>query len=139
MNIKEVISSYNDLNMSLKQIGDIYGKSKSTVQRLVAKEGYILNKNTGKYVKENEELEREELEQQLIEDGEFVAFRLQDGTNNFEQHTEKFVNRTYSIPEKFDRALKVKSAIEGVTVSDILREILQKNIEQKYFDLVKDV
>jgi len=134
MNILEVINKYNNENMSLKEIGLIFGKSKSTVQRLIAKEGYVLNKDLGKYVKENEELEH-----QLIEDSEFVAFRLQDGTNNFEQHIQKFVSRTYSIPEQFDRALKVKSAIEGLTVSDILRDILQKNIEQKYFDLVKDV
>lgn len=135
MNIKEVIKMYNNDNMSLKEIGVQFCKSKSTVQRLIAKEGYVLDKNTGKYIN----LVSNDEETELLENSEVVAFALADGTNNFEEHKEKFVTRTYSIPEQFDRALKVKSAIEGITVSDILRDILQKNIEQKYFDLVKDV
>ena len=49
INIQELVSMYNEENKSLQEIGDIIGRSRSTVQKMFSKNGYKLNKSIGKY------------------------------------------------------------------------------------------
>jgi IS30 family transposase len=121
---EKVAEMYNN-GMSLTKIGESIGTSKSTVQRKLAKNGYILNKTTKKY--ENN-----------------VSFETIDTKNTVSQKSnisnetiknENIVNRTYAISEKIDRAIKIKSAIEGKKPIDIVREALESYIESKYFDM----
>jgi predicted DNA-binding protein YlxM (UPF0122 family) len=133
MEIVDVIRMYNEEGKSLREIGEHYGISKSTIQRRLIDAGYKYDKIEGKYlcIVTNEE----EIEEQLINDSEYVAFRLKDGTNNFEQHKTRNINRTYNISEEIDKALKLKAILEGKTVIEVMRDILRNGIEKKYFDM----
>ena len=48
---------------------------------------------------------------------------------------ENIVNRTYAISEKIDRAMKIKSAVEGIKPVDIVRMALDSFIEDKYKEM----
>lgn len=115
--IKKIVSMYNDENKSLNEIGDCIGKSKSTVQKMLTKHGYKLNRKIGKY--ENN-----------------ISIETIQNENNVSRETniskETLVNRTYAISEKIDRAIKIKSAVEGVKPIDIIRKALDSYIEDKY-------
>jgi len=118
MDIFEIIKMYNNEKMSLKKIGEHFGVSKSTIQRRLTEAGCKYNKEEGKYI------------------------YIVDTDNHIEKEVEEmqkdtvFINRTYNIPEEIDKALKLKAILEGKTVVEILREILKKGIEPKYFDMV---
>lgn len=115
--IEKIVSMYNNENKSLNEIGDCIGKSKSTVQKMLTKHGYKLNRKIGKY--ENN-----------------ISIETIQNENNVSHETnvsrETFVNRTYAISEKIDRAIKIKSAVEGVKPIDIIRKALDSYIEDKY-------
>lgn len=122
--IEKVVEMYNN-GMSLKIIAENIGTSKSTVQRKLAKNGYSLNKDTKKYEINvlNETINNENT--------------VSNKTNVSRETTkdENIVNRTYAIGEKIDRAIKIKSAIEGKKPIDIVREALESYIEGKYKDM----
>ena len=109
--IEKIVSMYNNENKSLNEIGDCIGKSKSTVQKMLTKHGYKLNRKIGKY--ENN-----------------ISIETIQNENNVSRET--LVNRTYAISEKIDRAIKIKSAVEGVKPIDIIRKALDSYIEDKY-------
>ena len=115
--IEKIVSMYNNENKSLNEIGDCIGKSKSTVQKMLTKHGYKLNRKIGKY--ENN-----------------ISIETIQNENNVSRETniskETLVNRTYAISEKIDRAIKIKSAVEGVKPIDIIRKALDSYIEDKY-------
>lgn len=124
MKVEKIAEMYNN-GMSLTNIGENIGTSKSTVQRKLVKNGYVLNKITKKY--ENN-----------------VSIETIDNKNTVSQKSnvpretiksENIVNRTYAISEKIDRAIKIKSAIEGKKPIDIVREALESYIENKYLDM----
>lgn len=127
INIDDLVTMYNE-GMSLVQIGEKVGLSKTTIQRNIVKNGYNRNNKTKKYEK-------------TVSD----ETNVNSGTNNIEDNNldetiknegqEKMVNRTYAISEKIERAMKIKSAIEGKKPIDIVREALQDYIEDKYFDM----
>lgn len=127
INIDDLVTMYNE-GMSLVQIGEKVGLSKTTIQRNIVKNGYVRNNETKKYEK-NVSCET----------------NINCGTNNIDNNNssetinnkeqEKMVNRTYAISEKIERAMKIKSAIEGKKPIDIVREALQSYIEDKYFDM----
>lgn len=117
IDIERIVSMYNNENKSLNEIGECIGKSKSTVQKILTKHGYKLNRKIGKY--ENN-----------------ISIETINNKNNVSRETnvskETFVNRTYAISEKIDRAMKIKSAVEGVKPIDIIRRALESYIEDKY-------
>jgi DNA-binding transcriptional regulator LsrR (DeoR family) len=118
MEIFDIVHLYNSEKMTLKQIGERYGVSKSTIQRRLTDAGCKYNKEEGKYI------------------------YIVDSDNHIQKEVEEiqkdtvFINRTYNIPEEIDKALKLKAILEGKTVVEILREILKNGIEPKYFDMV---
>lgn len=117
IDVERIVSMYNNENKSLNEIGECIGKSKSTVQKILTKHGYKLNRKIGKY--ENN-----------------ISIETINNKNNVSRETnvskEKLVNRTYAISEKIDRAMKIKSAVEGVKPIDIIRRALESYIEDKY-------
>lgn len=116
MNVHEIVKLYNE-GMTLVQLSEKVGKSKSTLQRFIVTSGYKRNSKTGKY--------------------EFVVFdeNNDSNTNETNDEQEKLVSRTYALSEKLDRAIKIKSAIEGVRAVDIVRKALDSYIEDKYFNM----
>lgn len=145
MNNFEIANMYNNEGLNLKQIGEKLGISKSTVQRRLIAEGWKFDKVTGKYKKDMRFSFNKTAENELIENSDIVAFALEDGTDNFAEHglvvekklktSAKMVNRTYAISEKIDRAIRIKSAIEGKKPIDIIREALEAYIEDKYLNM----
>lgn len=117
IDIGKIVSMYNSENKSLDEIGKCIGKSKSTVQKMLTKHGYKLNRKIGKY--ENN-----------------ISIETINHENNVSRETnvskETLVNRTYAISERIDRAMKIKSAVEGVKPIDIIRRALESYIEDKY-------
>lgn len=116
INIDEIVAMYNE-GMSLVEIGEKLGVSKTTVQRNITKNGYIRNKDTKKYEK-----------------------NVSSETNincetNKDEKQEKMISRTYAISERIERAMKIKSAIEGKKPIDIIREALENYIEDKYLNM----
>lgn len=122
--VEKIVEMYNN-GMSLQTIAENIGTSKSTVQRKLVKNGYILNKITKKY--ENN------ISFETINTKNTVSPK-----NNVSHETtksENTVNRTYAISEKIDRAIKIKSAIEGKKPIDVVREALESYIESKYLGM----
>ena len=128
INIEKLVSMYNDENKGLEEIGKEIGKSKSTVQKMFSKNGYKLNKSIGKY--ENN------ISIETINQESNVSCETINNENTVSNETnvlyETMVNRTYAISEKIDRAIKIKSAIEGIKPVDIVRMALDSFIEDKY-------
>ena len=110
MSIVDMYKSGKTLDVIAKELG----VSKRTIQRRITEEGYEYNREQKTYIK----VKDVEIKQEI---------------------KEVIVNRTYAIQQDIDTALKLKSVLEGKTVTDILRDILKNNIEQKYFDMAKDV
>ena len=98
---------------------------KSKVQRRLVKDGYILNKITKKY--ENN------ISIETMDNEKIVPHKTNVSHETIKN--ENIVNRTYAISEKIDRAIKIKSAIEGKKPIDIVREALESYIEGKYLDM----
>ena len=107
------IANMCNSGQTLEQISKELKVSKRTIQRRLADSGF-------KYVRS---------EKKYVQDLNFVTEEIQTSENL------SLVNRTYSIPQDIDIALKLKSVLEGKTVTDILRDILQNGIEKKYFDI----
>lgn len=124
MKVEKVAEMYNN-GMSLTNIAKSIGSSKSTVQRKLVKNGYILNKITKKY--ENN------ISIETINNKNTVSQKTNVSRETIK--SENLVNRTYAIDEKIDRAIKIKSAIEGKKPIDIVREALEAYIENKYLDM----
>lgn len=120
----KIADMYNN-GMTLKEIGEQFGVSKSTIQRVLAKGGFVRNNETGKYAI-------------TVSDKTNVLHETSINDTNVSNETinlEKLVNRTYAISEKIDRALKIKSAVEGKKSVDVVRDALKAYIEDKYFDM----
>lgn len=126
INIENIVSMYNNENKSLDEIGKIIGKSKSTVQKMFTKNGYKLNKSIGRY-ENNISIETINKETNVSRE------TLNDNKTNVSNET--MVNRTYSISESIDRAIKIKSAVEGIKPVDIIRKALESYIDDKYLNM----
>lgn len=114
---------YNNENLSLQDIADKVGGSRSSIQRKLAKDGWTYNKGLKKYVKVDTN--------ETSEMGSNIA--IKQDTNEIVN----IVNRTYGIPTHVDMALKLKATFEGKNVTEIVREILENGIEEKYFTMQK--
>lgn len=121
----DLAKMYNQDNLTLVQIAEKVGLSKSTVQRRLTSDGWRFNKETGKYVYTVDYLSSSV---QSTVQNEVSQEKVQP-TGKIE-----IVNRTYGIPVDIDRALKIKCAIEGKNATDIVREALRGVIEEKYYN-----
>lgn len=121
----EKLVDMSNNGMSLQRIAENLGTSKSTVQRRLVKDGYIRNKTTGKY--ENN------ISIETINQENNVSRKT--NVSSATSYTKNIVNRTYAISEEIDRAIKIKSAIEGKKPIDIVREALDKYVESKYLNM----
>jgi predicted DNA-binding protein YlxM (UPF0122 family) len=137
MDIKEMVDLYNVKGITLEAIGKETGKSKSSVQRLFAKHGYVYNKSIGKYEANvsRETIENKNSETNINDETNVSRETINNKTNVSRETMEEMVNRTYAISSKIDKAIRIKSAIEGKKPIDIVREALKAYIEQKYFDM----
>ena len=117
----KIVDMYNN-GMSLQKIGESIGLSKSTIQRKVAKEGYILNKITKKY--ENN------ISIETINQEKPVSHKT--NVSSATSYSENIVNRTYAISQEIDKAIKLKAILEGKKTIDIVREALESHVESKY-------
>lgn len=117
----KIVDMYNN-GMSLQKIGESIGLSKSTIQRKVAKEGYILNKTTKKY-ENNVSIE-------TINQEKVVSHKT--NVSSATSYSENIVNRTYAISQEIDKAIKLKAILEGKKTIDIVREALESHVESKY-------
>lgn len=115
--VDEALSLYNDDGKTLQEISDIMGIPKSTIQKSFTKCGYKLDRKVGKYKKN--------VSSETISCDNNVSC-------NSNVSRETTVNRTYAISENIDRAIKIKSAIEGIKPIDIVRSALDSYIEDKY-------
>lgn len=125
MDINEVVRLYNLEKKSLEEIGKIFETSKSSVQRLLANEGYEYNKHCRKYF----------LKRNIGDNYNNVSRETIDMETNVSRETIDIVNRTYGIPKDIDKALKLKAVMEDKSVVDVVRELLRNSIDKKYFDM----
>lgn len=123
----EIVNMYNN-GMTLQSIGEKIGKSKSSIQRIIVNNGYVRNKENGKYEKQ------ENTEINTIEEPIIKLNQLNNETNVSRETIiiNDMVNRTYAISKEIDRAIRVKAAIEDKKPIDIVREALDNYIEKKY-------
>lgn len=132
MDLNEIVRLYNEEGLSLSEVGKKFGKSKSTVLKALGNGGYARNKETGKY-------ELNVSDKTNIDNGNNETIRtckqLKVKNNVSRETIEEMVNRTYAISSKIDKAIRIKSAIEGKKPIDIVREALKSYIEQKYLDM----
>jgi len=130
INIDDLVTMYNE-GMSLVQIGEKVGFSKTTIQRNIVQSGYVRDNETKKYIKiipsetnsNNGTINNENNKNNNL------------GKRNKIEKQEKFISRTYAISEEMERAIKIKSAIEGKKPIDVVREALESYVDEKYFNM----
>lgn len=123
MNIEKIINMYNIERKTLKEIAEIIGVSKSTIQRIISKNNYVLNKNT-KIYEINNDCVHEAIENYSCES---INKSSNETINN------EMVSGSYTISRDLAKALKFKSIYEDKTVVDILRDALSAYVEEKYY------
>lgn len=118
MEIKTLLKYYNEDGMSLEKIAEVENTSKSTVQRFFAKNNFVLDKRLKKYIS------KETSSSETIK--------------SVSRETLKNISTTLQIREDIDKALRLKSAIERTSLSDIVNSALEKYLDQKYIDMAKN-
>lgn len=136
----KIANMYNNEGLSLRQIGEKLGISRSTVQRKLTNNGWQYDKNKSKYIninKKNENLQTSAKVDEENSDSRNLKIKESDSRTMVENNDIeiKTVSRTYAISEQIDRAIKIKAAIEGKKPIDIVREALNKYIEDKYMKM----
>lgn len=111
----EIADMYNG-GKTLEQISVELGVSKRTIQRRLTDSGFKYVRVEKKYIKVSEGKDLEE-------------------KNKNNENENVIVNRTFALPQDIAIALKLKATLEGKTVTDLLREILQNSIEPRYFNM----
>lgn len=122
MDIQEVLKMYNDEGLGLEEIASKFNTSRKTVGKFLGNNGYVFRRSEKKYVKFNEI-------QEEVNDVSQVT--VNTGNNK----TSNTVKCTFDLPGDLAKALKVKSAIDGVKMVKIVEEALRKQIESKYFEI----
>lgn len=109
----EIVDMFNN-GKSLEQISEELGVSKRTVQKRLSNLGFQYDRLEKKYVKVLENIE---------------------GLEETKTNKNVIINRTFVLPQNISIALKLKATLEGKTVTNILKDILQNAIEPKYFNM----
>jgi len=109
----EIVYMYNN-GKSLEQISEELGVSKRTIQKRLSDLGFQYDRLEKKYIKVLENIE---------------------GLEETKTNKNVIINRTFVLPQNISIALKLKATLEGKTVTNILKDILQNAIEPKYFNM----
>lgn len=125
MDIQEIVKMYNVDGKNLTTIGEEIGSSKSSISRYLKENGWTLDRKLKQYVQQTEI----QLNNETSNTGnkEFV--------NHVPRETIKTVKCTFELPSRLAKALKIKSAVEGVKMVKLVEKILTDSIESKYFDI----
>ena len=130
ININDLVTMYNE-GMSLMQIGEKVGLSKTTIQRKIVQSGYVRDNKTKKYIKI--------VPSETNNNDGTINNKSNENNNlvktNKKEKQQKFISRTYAISEEMERAIKIKSAIEGKKPIDVVREALESYVDEKYFNM----
>lgn len=115
--IDEMIRMYNEEGLSLRDIGEKIGKSKSSVQRTFNNNGWFYDKKSKKFLcKENNEEDFEPKIKKTTRD-------------------EQFFYTSFGIYNETYRALKIKCAMEDKKIVEVVNDALKSFIEEKYFNM----
>ena len=98
----------------MEQISEELGVSKRTIQKRLSDLGFQYDRLEKKYIKVLENIE---------------------GLEETKTNKNIIINRTFVLPQNISIALKLKATLEGKTVTNILKDILQNAIEPKYFKM----
>jgi hypothetical protein len=109
----EIVDMYNNGKL-LVQISEELGVSKRSVQRRLSHLGFQYDRLEKKNIKVLENIE---------------------GLEETKTNKNVIINRTFALPQNISIALKLKATLEGKTVTNILKDILQNAIEPKYFNM----
>lgn len=127
MDILEVVKMYNEEGKNLVEIGEVLGTSKSSLSRLLAKEGYSFDKASKKYIHLSENEEKSE----TINTGnnENVKHEINNNVNNVSRETIKTTKCTFELPVTLHRKLKAKCALEGVHMVDFICKLVEDAVK----------
>lgn len=135
MSKNDIVKLYNEC-FSIPDVAKKLNISERTVQRAMKESGYTYNRKLKKYSLEqnlsNNDLNGSNFAQEPKFDNSGKTICKVNTNDN------KLVSRTYSIPYKVERALKMKSVLENKDCRDIVSEALSEYIEKKYFAMIDD-
>lgn len=135
MEIQEILKMYNEDGLSLGKIGEQLGVSKSSIARILNKEGYILDKEVKQYLKQTSiEGIQEEVNNNNNNTLNKVSHEtINTGNNkNINSGIYKNVNTvkcTFDLPQDLHRKLKAKCALEGTKMVDYVRNLLENSMK----------
>ena len=112
MNIEVIVNKINNKESKLVDFVNELGIGRRTLQRKIKESGYKYNQKLKIYEK--------------VVEGKTVVLN---------EDKIKYKRKTYDIPSDIVKALGYKSNAEDRSVSDIIRDILRDNIEDKYFNV----
>lgn len=127
--IEEMIQMYNEEGLSLREIGLKVGKSKSSIQRNFNNNGWFYDKDSRKFVREEEIKENDsEVRKQIKKD-------LKNRVVKTTSREEELSYTSFGIYHDVLKALKIKCAVEDLKQFEIVNDALRKFIEDKYFNM----
>jgi len=137
MEVEKMVKLINEEGKSLKQVAETAGVSKSTVQRKITSAGYVYDSKTKTYYNL---LENDSVNGSFIDIDDEVANVVVCSDvdvlkNENVVENEKMVNGSYTIPFSVAKALKLKAVLEDRKAIDIVREAIEKVIEERYFNM----
>lgn len=127
MDIHEILKMYNEDGLNIIKIAEILGVGKSSVSRLFAKEGYVLDKSTKKYLKKSLLNESNKNVKNVSHDTVNTGNNIK--VNQLNSENVKTVKCTFDLPESLHRELKSKCALNGVKMVDFIRELIEKSLK----------
>lgn len=125
MEVNEILKMYNEDGLTLVEIAGKLSSSKSTISRVLRDNGYVFNKELKQYIHESVN----------TENSKSINNVSRETINTGNNKSVNTVKCTFDLPSDLARALKVKSAVEGSKMVDIVKKALEKVIEKKYFDM----
>lgn len=129
MDLKQILKMYNEDRLNLSEIGEQLNTSKSSISRLLAKEGYVFNKTLKMYI--HKSVNTEVSETVNTGNNETVNTTINKPINNVSRETLNTVKCTFDLPVQLQRELKAKCALEGIKMVEFVREVLEKAIKDK--------
>lgn len=125
MDIQQIVKMYNVEGKTVENIAKELEVGKSTISRHLKENGWVLDRTSKQYVQQTE----------LPVNNETRNTGNKEKVNNVSRETMKTVKCTFELPSHLAKALKIKSAVEGVKMVKLVEKILFDSIESKYFDI----
>jgi len=115
--IQNIVTRLNNTSCTIEDIALELGVNRKTITRKINEQGYVYNRSEAKYECLNAPVEKKPIGRPQLD--------------------EEVIKKTYAIPTYLDKALRRKAIEEDKTVTDIIKEILQANIEEIYFKNIR--